>query len=60
MSKFATLLPNYWVAETPQPLALMWLGRQSAEREGISEINNSSKKTAGKPDFLGFACSPFL
>ncbi|MFF2497387.1 hypothetical protein [Peribacillus sp. NPDC058075] len=39
MKKFATLLPNYWLAETPQPLALMRLGRQSAERERISEIN---------------------
>ncbi|MFE5426905.1 hypothetical protein [Peribacillus simplex] len=39
MKKFATLLPNYWLAETPQPLALMRLGRQSAERELISEIN---------------------
>jgi hypothetical protein len=37
--KFATLLPNNWLAETTQKLALMWLGRQSAERERISEIN---------------------
>ncbi|MGE1103163.1 hypothetical protein [Peribacillus simplex] len=37
--KFATLLPNNWLAETPQTLALMGLGRQSAERERISEIN---------------------
>ncbi|MFF2856715.1 hypothetical protein [Peribacillus sp. NPDC058002] len=39
MKKFAALLPNYWLAETPQPLALMRLGRQSAERELISESN---------------------
>ncbi|MFJ7929091.1 hypothetical protein [Peribacillus sp. NPDC096448] len=37
--KFATLLPNNWLAETPQPLAVRRLGRQSAERERISEIN---------------------
>ncbi|MGG0414122.1 hypothetical protein [Peribacillus simplex] len=40
MKKFATLLPNYWLAETPQALALMRLGRQSAESERISEINS--------------------
>ena len=28
--KFATLLSNNWLAETPQMLALMRLGRQSA------------------------------
>ncbi|WP_260288576.1 hypothetical protein [Peribacillus aracenensis] len=39
LKKFATLLPNYWLAETPQPLAARRLGRQSAERERISEIN---------------------
>ncbi|MCY9141880.1 hypothetical protein [Peribacillus frigoritolerans] len=38
LKKFATLLPNNWLAETPQTLALMRLGRQSAERERISEI----------------------
>ncbi|MFJ7991718.1 hypothetical protein ACIQY5_05865 [Peribacillus frigoritolerans] len=37
--KFATLLPNNWLAETPQALAPRRLGRQSAERERISEIN---------------------
>ncbi|MEE3953532.1 hypothetical protein [Peribacillus frigoritolerans] len=37
--KFATLLPNYWLAETPEALAPRRLGRQSAERERISEIN---------------------
>ncbi|WP_260288272.1 hypothetical protein [Peribacillus aracenensis] len=36
---FATLLPKNWLAETPQPLAVRRLGRQSAERERISEIN---------------------
>ncbi|MES9738865.1 hypothetical protein ABWK46_16250 [Peribacillus frigoritolerans] len=39
LKKFATLLPNNWLAETPQALALMRLGRQSAERERITEIN---------------------
>jgi hypothetical protein len=39
LKKFATLLPKNWLAETPQPLAVRRLGRQSAERERISEIN---------------------
>ncbi|MGW8428251.1 hypothetical protein ACWGJQ_22645 [Peribacillus simplex] len=39
LKKYATLLPNNWLAEPPQALALMRLGRQSAERERISEIN---------------------
>ena len=39
LKKFATLLPNNWLAETPQALALMRLGRRSAERERISEID---------------------
>ncbi|PKF88308.1 hypothetical protein CW306_13110 [Bacillus sp. BA3] len=39
LKKFATLLPNNWLAETPQTLASRRLGRQSAERERISEIN---------------------
>ncbi|MGG4197817.1 hypothetical protein [Peribacillus frigoritolerans] len=53
--KIATLLPNNWLAETPQPLAVRRLGRQSAERERISEINwifFSQKKTAGKLAFF--------
>ncbi|MEC0274824.1 hypothetical protein [Peribacillus frigoritolerans] len=37
--RFATLLPKYWIAETPQALALRRLGRQSAERERISGIS---------------------
>ncbi|PRS40353.1 hypothetical protein C6W19_06650 [Bacillus sp. RJGP41] len=36
--KYATLLPNNWLAETPQAFALMWLGSQSAERDRVSEI----------------------
>ncbi|MCM3674978.1 hypothetical protein M3699_14050 [Peribacillus simplex] len=54
MKKFATLLPNNWLVKTPQPLALMRFGRQSAERERISEINwNFSKaKTEGKLAFF--------
>jgi hypothetical protein len=39
LKKVATLLPNNWLAETPQPLAVRRLGRQSPERERISEIN---------------------
>jgi hypothetical protein len=39
LKRFATLLPKYWIAETPQALALRRLGRQSAERERISEIS---------------------
>ncbi|WP_148357517.1 hypothetical protein [Peribacillus simplex] len=39
LKKFATLLPNNWLAKTPQALALMRLGRQSAERERFSEIS---------------------
>ncbi|MFJ8069935.1 hypothetical protein ACIQZD_13420 [Peribacillus sp. NPDC096447] len=41
LKKFATLLPNNWLAETPQALASRRLGRQSAERERISEINGN-------------------
>ncbi|MFJ7927648.1 hypothetical protein [Peribacillus sp. NPDC096448] len=37
LKKFATLLPNNWLAETPQTLASRRLGRQSAERERIPE-----------------------
>ncbi|MGE7764665.1 hypothetical protein [Peribacillus sp. NPDC096540] len=37
LKKFTKLLPNNWLAETPKALALMRLGRQSAERERISE-----------------------
>ncbi|MDG4849597.1 hypothetical protein P8767_20060 [Peribacillus frigoritolerans] len=39
MKRCTTLLPNNWVAKTPQTLASRRLGRQSAERERISEIN---------------------
>jgi hypothetical protein len=38
LKRFATLLPNNWLAETLQALAPRRLGRQSAERERISEI----------------------
>ncbi|MEV5112227.1 hypothetical protein MRBL20_000312 [Peribacillus frigoritolerans] len=37
--KYATLLPKNWLAQTPQTLASRRLGRQSAERERISEIS---------------------
>jgi hypothetical protein len=41
MKRCATHLPNNWLAETPQAHALMRLGRQSAERERISEISSN-------------------
>ncbi|MEF2097745.1 hypothetical protein V3595_24330 [Bacillus sp. CFBP9009] len=44
MKKLATLLPNNWLAKTPEPLAVRRLGRQSAERERISEINSNGFK----------------
>ncbi|MEV5037482.1 hypothetical protein MRBLBA21_002335 [Peribacillus frigoritolerans] len=37
--RFATLLPNNWLAETPQTL-----GRQSAERVRVSKISGIIKK----------------
>jgi hypothetical protein len=54
LKKFATLLPKNWLAKTPQTLALMRLGRQSAERERISEINSnfSMEKIVGKLVFF--------
>ncbi|MEC0272256.1 hypothetical protein [Peribacillus frigoritolerans] len=39
MEEICTLLPENWLAENPQALALRRLGRQSAERERISEIS---------------------
>jgi hypothetical protein len=39
LRKYATRLPKNWLAETPETLASRRLGRQSAERERISEIN---------------------
>jgi hypothetical protein len=39
LKKIATLLPKNWLTETPQALAPRRHGRQSAERERISEIN---------------------
>ena len=52
--KFATLLPKNWLAETPQALASMRLGRQSAERERVSEnqLEFFKRKTEGKLAFL--------
>ncbi|MBR8644477.1 hypothetical protein KEH51_07335 [[Brevibacterium] frigoritolerans] len=38
MKKFVTLLPNNWLAETQERLPARSLGRQSTERERISEI----------------------
>ncbi|MEF2097744.1 hypothetical protein V3595_24325 [Bacillus sp. CFBP9009] len=53
LKKLAILLPDYWLAKTPQPLAVRRLGRQSAEREWISEIN-SNEKTRQTRFFLEF------
>ncbi|MGN7395167.1 hypothetical protein, partial [Peribacillus frigoritolerans] len=39
--KYATLLPKNWLAKTPKALALMRLGRQSAERERVSETTGN-------------------
>jgi hypothetical protein len=39
LKKFGTLLPKNWLAVNPQTLASRRLGRQSAERERISEID---------------------
>jgi hypothetical protein len=39
LKKIATLLPKSWLAKTPQALVPNRLGRQSAERERISEID---------------------
>ncbi|WP_148357474.1 hypothetical protein [Peribacillus simplex] len=41
LKKFATLLPNNWLAKTPLDSCGGRLGRQSAERERISEINSN-------------------
>ncbi|MEC0271971.1 hypothetical protein [Peribacillus frigoritolerans] len=48
MKKFATLLPNKWLAKTPQTLASRRLGRQSAERERISGITATFFRKNGR------------
>ncbi|MGE8020268.1 hypothetical protein ACQKOM_15335 [Peribacillus frigoritolerans] len=48
--KFATLLPNYWLAETLKALASRRLGRQSAER--ISEIKQKHLLRAESEKFF--------
>ncbi|WP_434167163.1 hypothetical protein [Peribacillus frigoritolerans] len=59
MKKFATLLPNNWLAETPQTLASRRLGRQSDERERISEIDWTflNKKLQSNSHFFEFIFS---
>ncbi|MBD8138129.1 hypothetical protein IFR10_21770 [Bacillus sp. CFBP 13597] len=37
--KYVTLLPSNWLVETPETFTSRRLGRQSAERERISEID---------------------
>ncbi|MFJ7471352.1 hypothetical protein ACIQWI_22685 [Peribacillus frigoritolerans] len=50
--KYATFLPKNWLAETPQALVPRRLGRQSAERERVSEISwNVNKKLQTNSDF---------
>ncbi|WP_289325224.1 hypothetical protein [Peribacillus sp. ACCC06369] len=41
LKKFANLQPNNWLAETPKTLAARRIGRQSAEKERISENNGN-------------------
>ncbi|MFS0601628.1 hypothetical protein [Peribacillus frigoritolerans] len=50
--KFATLLPNYWLAKTPKALASRRLGRQSAESEQISEIKQKHLLRAESEKFF--------
>jgi hypothetical protein len=60
LKKIAKLLPNNWLAETRQPLAVRRLGRQSAERERISEINwifFSKKRLQANSFFFELICS---
>ncbi|MGZ9817721.1 hypothetical protein ACXM0N_17730 [Peribacillus simplex] len=54
MKKFATLLPNSGLAEAPQAIALMRLGRQSAERERVSENTGTffKERNCGQTRFL--------
>jgi hypothetical protein len=62
LKKFATLLPNNWLAETPQTLASRRLGRQSAERERISEISRNvfKEKTVGILAFFNYSMGPLI
>ncbi|KOR85572.1 hypothetical protein AM233_17230 [Bacillus sp. FJAT-22058] len=55
--KYATLLPKSWVAKTPQALEPRRLGRQSAERERISEIDWNTFKIKKLQALALFACS---
>ncbi|MFE4075435.1 hypothetical protein [Peribacillus sp. YIM B13477] len=55
--KMATLLPKSWLAETPQALEPRRLGRQSAERERISEIDWNTYKIKKLQALALFACS---
>ncbi|PEO47740.1 hypothetical protein CN563_10755 [Bacillus sp. AFS026049] len=55
MKKFATLLPNIWLAKTPQPLAVRRLG--IGGKGGISEIKLEClfhKKAARELVLYGF------
>ncbi|MFA1711022.1 hypothetical protein ACDX66_04875 [Peribacillus frigoritolerans] len=59
MKKFATLLPNYWLAETPQPLGEeAW---QAVGGKGADFFNPlerlSNKKLQANSLFFEFVCS---
>ncbi|WP_336865162.1 hypothetical protein [Peribacillus frigoritolerans] len=59
LKKFATLLPKSWLAKTRQALEPRRLGRQSAERERISEIDWNTfeiKKLQANSLYLFFYC----
>jgi hypothetical protein len=64
--KIATLLPKSWLAKTPQALEPRRLGRQSAERERISEIDWNTFKIkklqalAYLPAVWGERIAPYL
>ncbi|WP_225991140.1 hypothetical protein, partial [Peribacillus frigoritolerans] len=50
-------LPNNWLAETPQALALRWLGRKSAEKG--ADFWNGLKCTLRKKRRLGSSRTKF-
>ncbi|MEC0297669.1 hypothetical protein [Peribacillus frigoritolerans] len=57
LKKFETLLPKSWLAKTTKALEPRRLGRQSAERERISEIDWNTFKIKKLQALALFACS---
>ncbi|TKH13288.1 hypothetical protein FC678_07785 [Peribacillus simplex] len=55
MKKFVTLLPNNWLAETPETFALRRLGRQSAERSGFLKKTGTIFNAVNPQYFKWFA-----